>query len=73
MIFTKNLYKKARRHYVARAQEFLAIRARTEWDVCFGDYAVASREYRKAASMARKIVDRANREKDMYKYAVEKK
>lgn len=73
MIFTKNLYKKARRHYVARAQEFLAIRARIEWDVCFGDYAVATREYRKAASMARKIVERANREKGLFKYAVGKK
>lgn len=73
MTFTKNLYKKARRHYVARAQEFLAIRERVKWDVCFGDYAIAQRKYREAASMARKIVERANREKGLFKYAVGKK
>lgn len=73
MIFSKNLYKKARRRYVARAQDFLAIRERTKWDVNFADYAIAQRKYREAASMARKIVDRANREKGMYKYAVGEK
>lgn len=73
MIFTKNLYKKARQHYVTRAQEFLAIGDRIKWEVSSGDYALAERKYREAASMARKIVDRANREKGMYKYAVGKK
>lgn len=73
MRFTKNLYKKARRHYVARAQEFLAIRERVKWDVNFADYATAQRKYREAASMARKIVERGNRERGLFKYAVGEK
>ena len=73
MIFTKNPYRKARNHYVSRAVEFRTIRDRTKWEVSFGDYALAERKYREAASMARKIVDRANREKGMYKYSVGKK
>jgi len=73
MRFTKNLYKKARRRYVARAQDFLAIRERTKWDVNFADYALAQRKYREAASMARKIVERGNRERGLFKYAVGKK
>jgi len=73
MLFTKNLYRKVRNHYVARAQGFLAIRERTKWDVNFADYALAQRKYREAASMARKIVERGNREKGMFKYAVGEK
>lgn len=73
MIFTKNLYKKARKHYVSRAVEFRQIRERVKWDVCFGDYAIAERKYREAASMARKIVQRGYREKGLFKYAVGKK
>lgn len=73
MRFSKNLYKKARRHYVARAQEFLFIRERVKWDVNFADYAIAQRKYREAASMARKIVERGNREHGLFKYAVGKK
>ncbi len=70
MIFSKNLYRKARRHYVAKAQEYRAIRERTNWEVTFGDYDVANRHYREAASMARKIVERGNRERGLWKYAV---
>lgn len=73
MIFTKNLYRKARKHYVARAVEFRTLRDRTKWEVSFGDYDIAQRKYWEAASMALKIVERGNREKSMYKYAVGKK
>lgn len=73
MTFTKNLYRKARRHYVARAQELRAIRERAQFDATFGDPLIANWHYRHAASMARKIVERGNREKGMYKYAVGKK
>lgn len=73
MIFSKNLYRKARNHYVARAVEFRTIRDRTKWEVSFGDYALAERKYWEAASMARKIVERGNRERGLFKYAVGKK
>jgi len=73
MRFSKNLYRKARNHYVSRAVEFRTIRERIKWEVSFGDYALAERKYREAASMARKIVDRANREKGLFKYAVGRK
>lgn len=73
MIFTRNLYKKARKHWIARAVEFREMRNRAHYNPSFRDPQIANRYYREAASMARKIVERANREKGMYKYAVGKK
>lgn len=58
---------------MARAQGFLAIRERVKWGVNFADYAIAQRKYRESASMARKIVERGNRERGLFKYAVGKK
>lgn len=75
MIFTKNLYRKARNHYVSRAVQFRTVRDRIKWEVSFGDYdiALAERKYREAASMARKIVERGNREHGLWKYSVGEK
>lgn len=73
MRFSPDLYKRARKHYVARAVEFREIRDRANWEVTFADYSLADRKYREAASMARKIVERGWRERGLFKYAVGKK
>lgn len=73
MRFSPNVYKKARKHYVARAVEFREIRERAKWEVTFADYSLAERKYREAANMARKIVERGWRERGLFKYAVGKK
>ena len=75
MRFSKNLYKKARRHYVARAQEFLFIREGFGKNrrLSTGKWQETTDAYREAASMARKIVERGNREHGLWKYSVGEK